>query len=248
MIATNPRLIRLYHGTTARVADLALARGLKPRGKEGSSNWKHSIESNPDTVYLTDVYAPYFAGNALHQDAERGHREGKMAVIEVANTAPVRDKLVPDEDFLEQVTRDNPDSIAAIGSDMKKRTRYFRERAAKHASLWTQSMKHLGTVGHRGLIGRSSILRVAYIDVQKLNWIPIYASDASITLMNHRFCSTKYQNLTEWIFGRTFTPRQWLGEQTYELMKATDQNVDQLDEMLSNRDGIEIVVGTPAQV
>lgn len=248
MIATDPKLIRLYHGTTARVADLALARGLQPRGKKGSSNWIHSIESNPDTVYLTDVYAPYFAGNALHQEAERGHRDGKMAVIEIANRSYVRDCLVPDEDFLEQATRNNPDVIKKLGDDMKARTRYFRRTAKDHARMWPDSLKHLGTVGHIGPIGRSSILRVAYIDVQKLNWIPIYASDAQIMLMNHRFCSQKYLNLTEWIFGRTFTPKEWLGEQTFELMQNAGEHVSQLDDMLSNRDGIEIVAGSPDQV
>ena len=52
----------LYHGTSERVAKLALKQGLWPRRDlNDEGNWDHTVESSPVHVYLTRAYAPYFA-------------------------------------------------------------------------------------------------------------------------------------------------------------------------------------------
>ncbi|MGW8177299.1 MAG: hypothetical protein ACWGQW_00660, partial [bacterium] len=53
--------MKLYHGTSARVARKAGQQGLKPRGKR-KSNW--DVPSRSDLVYLTLAYAAYFAAVA----------------------------------------------------------------------------------------------------------------------------------------------------------------------------------------
>jgi hypothetical protein len=245
MTITNKRSLRLFHGTTAAVADLALTNGLTPRGNGRRSNWEHTIESNPDTVYLTDVYGAYFAFNAQHIAADHGTKT-TAAVIELRNSSTLRANLVPDEDFLEQATRGNPDVIKELGDDMLKRTRHYRAVAREHRDLWPRSLAGLGTVGHLGPIAEDQIIRVAYIDPVKLQWLTMFASDATITIMNHHFCGEKYLRLTEWIFGKDFTTREWLGAQMFDFLAVNDlEALVRLEATLAIRDGIRIVQHTP---
>jgi hypothetical protein len=70
--------MKIYHGTTAKVAKQSLKHGLHPRIIHGNSNWKHSdTESNPYMVYLTTAYAPYFALNAI------GDKDTHFGIVEI---------------------------------------------------------------------------------------------------------------------------------------------------------------------
>jgi len=67
----------LYHGTSERVAKLALKQGLWPReDTKDSGNWDHTVPASPHHVYLTRAYAPYFAA----QKAGDGERWGIVQV------------------------------------------------------------------------------------------------------------------------------------------------------------------------
>lgn len=90
--------MRLYHGTTEAVARAALAQGLAPRSlTQAKGNWdKHP--SNPHAVYLTTAYAGYFAACASDDGNKWGLVEIETDLLDVA-------RLVPDEDWLEQVSR-----------------------------------------------------------------------------------------------------------------------------------------------
>lgn len=66
----------LYHGTSESAARRIVAEGIRPRGAGGTSNWLKTVESNPECVYLTDVYGPYFAAQAAKDDE-------RWAILEV---------------------------------------------------------------------------------------------------------------------------------------------------------------------
>lgn len=68
--------MKLYHGTARATVDSILAHGIEPRGKRRRSNWKHSVESNPDCVYLTNCYP-------LHFSLSAGKDLSDLAIIEV---------------------------------------------------------------------------------------------------------------------------------------------------------------------
>lgn len=57
----------LYHGTSSKYLPSILREGIKPRKLTRQSNWKTTIESRNDMVYLTNAYALYFAICSLRQ-------------------------------------------------------------------------------------------------------------------------------------------------------------------------------------
>ena len=111
----------LYHGTSEKAWNSIKKSGIRPRGLSKKSNWKHSIESNPDTVYLTDTYPLHFAMSAIRQT---GDKIDRVAIIEV-DTDLLPGKLVPDEDALEQASRHQNDGLPETWT-MVQRTRYYR--------------------------------------------------------------------------------------------------------------------------
>lgn len=197
----------LYHGTSERVARLALKQGLWPRAKldEEEGNWE--VESNPDHVYLTRAYAPYFAA----QKSKEGERWGIVQV-------DVKDvDMRPDEDFLEQATRTmSPKDIidmsvrpqkrlatelAACKGDMKKRTAWFRDHLTDFRALWAASIQKMGNACFNGNIPRWSIKRIALFDPDTNLYVTGTCLDPTITIINYRFCGAKYRMLTDWFFS-----------------------------------------------
>lgn len=178
--------MKLYHGTSAALAKKILAKGLKPRGRK-KSNW--DVQSHPDAVYLTTVYAIHFAQAAAKA-------KGDIAIIEIDSNKLDLDLFGPDEDFLEQATRGQ---FPSAGTTMTERTAWFRERAhSQFYGLWEQSLESLGTCAYYGAIPCDAITRVATLPaVCKL----AFASDPVIVLMNHKLMGTYYRNLTRHVFG-----------------------------------------------
>ena len=81
--------MKLYHGTSERVARLAMTEGLCPRFESGVESVWEDHPSSEHYVYLTVAYAAYFAMNA----APEGER---WAIIEIDTD------LLPDLAFLQQ--------------------------------------------------------------------------------------------------------------------------------------------------
>jgi hypothetical protein len=129
---TIPPIVKLYHGTSERIGRLALTKGLSPRKLTGQSNWKHMVESHPDLVYLTTVYAPYFGLQAA--------KGKKMAIVEVETDLLDEFKMLPDEDFIEQVTRaDKKNKVGIEGRTLNERTEYIRNYLDEFSGFWRQS-------------------------------------------------------------------------------------------------------------
>ena len=198
--------MKLYHGTSERIAKLALKDGLLPRSMSGVvSHW----EDNPSSeshIYLSTAYAAYFA--MIATDSEQ---DGRWAILEI-DTDKLPDGgayLVPDEDFLEQVSRgqDLSEVAEALGGDteawsgsMEERTKWFRENLDAFAHLWEDSVERLGNCAHEGLIPPEAITRVSYVESSK-NHLVTMALDPCITLMNYAICGNKYRALTRWLMG-----------------------------------------------
>jgi hypothetical protein len=224
----------LYHGTTKAVAQKALIEGLKPRGKR-EGNWKHTVDSRRDAVYLTDIYGLYFAYCASKEDSN-----DTLAVIQVDTQKLNQNLFMPDEDFLEQASRGRTGKgFAPSRKSMKERTKYYRKIAEHNRDLWHKSVENLGTCSYQGTIPPEAITKIAYVDTGKQKDIVFSAGDASISLMNHRFCSNKYKATTEWLFGKTITPLEYMGFDFPEGMIPKEQ-INAIDSMLKNREGIEI--------
>ena len=181
----------LYHGTRASALPSILADGLRPRAAR-RGNWKHSVESNPQAVYLTNAYPLYFAASAARQ------KDAALLILELSGGALDLELMAPDEDFLEQATRGSP-NFAAAGGDMKARTRWFRRRALRDFShYWRDSLRHLGTCTCYGRVPAQAVTRYAVVPIRH----PLVrASDPTITLMNYKIMGGYYRQLVRHIFG-----------------------------------------------
>ena len=118
---------------------------------------------------------------------------------------------------------------------MERRTRWYKRRLLSHYSgeeKWKKSLEIMGTCAYHGLVPNAAITRVAYVDYSKQQSLCWAAMDASITIANYKFCSTKYKTMLHGIFG--------------EDVSSVDENnplnfgVKFIKECLQNRDGIEV--------
>lgn len=233
--------MKLYHGTSERLAKKILKSGPKPRESTGNGgHWKHTVDSREDAVYLTDIYGLFFAGHAA-----RTKKDGRAVIFEIDIDKLYESRLVPDEDFLEQATRSQPIE-GLIDDNMESRTIYFRmfSHLPHLQQYWLKSLEGLGTICHLGEIPREAITRMVYLDLRKRTELWIMSGDPTISLMNHLICKQKYSALTNWIFGEVVNP--------YDILMITKKQVDtypefyfgavkSTEEMLDDHTGIEIV-------
>lgn len=181
--------MKLYHGTSDKYLADIRANGLKPRGKK-KGNWEHTILSRPTSVYLTDVYAPYFAINAVDNPNVE-----KPCVIEIDTDRIDLKRLHADEDGIEQINRGHDN----IGGTMHQRTIYYRKHALEHP--YAESLFTLGTCAYDGVIPAEAITRVATWDPRaqaEFSWIVM---DPTISVINYAIMAWKYRALNSWLFG-----------------------------------------------
>ena len=220
----------LYHGTDEASAMKSLSDGLLPR-MERPGNWER-FSSNPEVIYLSDCYAPFFAVVASEK------KGGRMAIVEVQATAQMVKNFLPDEDYLEQSTRPN---LWCGEAEMLRRTEICRKKMGRRSNQWAKSLKGLGTVAHKGPIGPDFITRVALIDAKKSWWIKALAETLMLSMTVHHFQVEFATNLTKLIFGEDITYRQLFGSRLGDGdLSLEDQ------ELVSNRDGIEIITNPKA--
>lgn len=188
----------VYHGTSESAARRALKRGILPRGmSRKSGNWKHTVQSNPEMVYLTVAYAPYYASCVTDTDRER------IAIIQIDLGKLDAGKLYPDEDFIEQALRGKK---LGISNDMKERTLYVRKHIDDWQEEWEKSLNHLGNVAFRGAVPSEAITKIVAFDPKSNPAVFVSTLDPTITLANYRYCGEKYRALTGWFFGKEVDP------------------------------------------
>ena len=191
--------MKLYHGTSGRHLHSIIRNGLQPRGPGKKGNWKHTVESNPHCVYLTDAYPVYFA-----LQATRGSYSAIIVEIDT-NLLPNPLALLPDEDVLEQTGREYDD----VKGDMLVRTRWYRKNIFRWANgeTWKKSLGVMGTCCFYGKIPPEAITRIAIIPPEQCGKVGLWW-DASISLMNYRILGGLYQLQTQRLFGDPVAPVQ----------------------------------------
>lgn len=247
--------MKLYHGTSERVARLALQEGLLPRDESGVESHWEDCPSGEEYVYLTVAYAGYFAMQATDRD-----EDGRWAIIEIdTDLLPDGDAhLYPDEDFLEQATRrqELPEDWGINGASMEDRTKWFREHLWQFGHLWEGSVNGIGNCCHAGAIPPEAITRVSFVDPKEAAQVCLMAADPFISLMNYAICQTKYKALTRWFMGEDVDPADFgygsyptldetnglhgLPPEIVEQMKLMKDQHDQWAKMLANRAGVEV--------
>ena len=231
--------MKLYHGTSERVARLALQHGLQPRSESGVESQWDDHPSSPDHVYLTAAYAAYFAMQAT----EKGER---WAIIEI-DTELLPSGLFPDEDWLEQVSRsqDLPEEWGINGASMEDRTKWFREHLWMFPHMWKDSINGLGNCTHEGVIPPEAITRVSFIEPARNPSMTLMAIDPTITLLNYAICQSKYQNMIKWCMGDEVDTSAFLGFPAGVMFpegmrQMFQQQEQQLRQVLSNRTGVTV--------
>lgn len=246
--------MKLYHGTTGAVARASLTEGLKCRALTGvDSNWEQN-PSAADRVYLTSVYAPYFAmcaqTDAIH-DQEWG-------LIEVDTGKLNGWYLVPDEDYLEQVTRvmpvdghqefygrlDKTARHALLRGDVKARTAWFRANVKHFGHMWTNSLAELGTCAILGSVPVEAITRVSLVRPINENASLVWcASDPHISLLNFSLMHDKYAVLTRWFMGYSVSMAEWWESMgaIAAMVEPTLNDAEAFESLLQNNPGVQVL-------
>ena len=227
--------MKLYHGTSLQYLKPILENGLVPRG-EGGGNWD-KCESNSNSVYLTLAYAGYFAMCAC------GAREVPWLVLEIETDQLDPDDLCPDEDYLEQSSRGNAGTDAAIigSTDMVERTKFFRDNIFDYANLFQESLEGLGNAQHVGIIPSDAITRYSVFEPKSNTSMAWTFADPTISLMNYHLLGAKYRAMTQWLMGEDVDPKEI--DSFYKHPGAPDELKKRdalLDEMLANRTGLKV--------
>ena len=195
--------MKLYHGTSASVADIAKVNGLLPRGMfGGESRWKE-YPSRQDCVYLTSLLGGYFA---LATD--------DPTIIEIDTTFLDTGSFWPDEDFVEQVSRKKK-----ARKKMICRTSGIKENLEQYAGAWVidgQQMKGweaslygLGTCAYRGVVPPEAITKIVYLR-NKFHPIIAILRRGIPVVGNVQTKKRRLELATRWLFGE-FNSRDWLG-------------------------------------
>ncbi|MGB2926446.1 MAG: hypothetical protein WBB82_14175 [Limnothrix sp.] len=138
--------MRIYHGTSIEFIEQIAEKGILPRSDSGNKgNWE-DLPSEENVVYLSCIYAPFYAHQA-------NFKYGALIEIEIPKSE--YQNLLPDEDFLEQaLTPTNSDL------DLKQWTKYFRENLQKYQHYWKKSLLKLGNCAYQGCIPIEFISRI----------------------------------------------------------------------------------------
>lgn len=218
--------MKLYHGTRAENLHSILINGLVPR-TESKGNWEHTVSSRQDCVYLTSVYAPYFAIQASDNN--------QLCILEIDTNLLDQESLLPDEDFLEQATRGRE----PFGT-MHTRTEFFRDNLLDYHEYWEKSIQHMGTCCYQDVIDKA-ITRVVTVNANLCPGMLSVALDPMISILNHSFCKKKYEALTAWfmlddveakdIFS--FGPEHW--------DMISDAQKDVINKVVNDRSMITVV-------
>lgn len=202
--------MKLYHGTsTARLEAIRFGGIQPPKISRVDTNWSHTIESNRNSVYLTDTYPFHFAAQASDKTKTPG------LILEIDRLALSVPYLSPDEDFLEQWTRGRgptescPD-LAHTFWDMVKRTRHYRQRAqsmgkkyfAAERTLTDLSLQFMGTAGYYATVPWSAVTRYSIIDWARVpGYIRLSAMDTQVSIINHKVMKDQHKALIRWFMG-----------------------------------------------
>jgi hypothetical protein len=181
--------MKIYHGTDADWLPRILQEGLKPRKMTSKSNWKEFV-SLPDKVYLTATYPLYFASCVS--------KSRMAAVIEIEIDLLDEHNLYPDEDFISQAYQQADQfkdlSLQLIQDAVKRNLNRFK-------NAWKDSIQHMGTVSHKGIIKPDCFTRYAIVDLKRRGQLTCSMLDPTICILNHKIKGQFYKDFVAWVFG-----------------------------------------------
>jgi len=239
--------MKLYHGTDGAKLASIMVDGLLPRKLlKTKGNFKHTVISNPSAIYLTDAYPFHFAGM---------FKKGLMIELEKRD---LDEKLYPDEDALEQSTRDLtpekwPYAAPPHLKTMKKRTLYYRKICRELPQYTDASLKLLGTCGYYGVIPPKLFKRVILVDWEKikpnLKWM---ALDTMVACLNYKILQERHRALVRWFFGDPVTVEELdsfaqieegetLSDAHKKFVEQSKKRVANMVEAMQDRSGIEYI-------
>jgi hypothetical protein len=226
----------LYHGGSAAVLDRVKKYGLQPCAiHKGKDNWKHTVTSNKNAVYLTNAYPFHFA--AVASDEKVG------VIYEIDPDYLLPWLLCPDEDFMEQGTRHSGPTpevphLAPTNWSMKKRTIHYRKIAKYNPEMAKLSLERMGTAGYYGTIPWEGISRHVIIDWRKLPFqFRLQAVDSTISIINYKILKERHQAFIRWFFNDPVTAMELSGNAQWRTAKATDADGnDVTDKMKADYD------------
>jgi hypothetical protein len=189
----------VYHGTSEANVVQILQQGIMPRSLTSRSNWAHTVKSHEDAVYLTIAYPLHFANQAC-TDKER------LAVLEIDTDLLDEERLVADEDAVEQALRGHDNLPVSWG--MKRRTKYYRDRIHQYPHVG--SLKALGTCAHLGVIGKHAIKRVAYVNHEAFVRLVYKGYDPQVSVAAYQVIGEGYQKSTKWLFDPEEVQQEYL--------------------------------------
>jgi len=247
----------LYHGGSATVLDRVKKYGLQPRAiHKGKDNWKHTVTSNKNAVYLTSTYPWHFAAVASNEEV------GVIYEIKPLYLLPWL--LCPDEDFLEQASRGHgpgPKSPHAAPTDwsMKKRTMHYRRLARYNQKLAAPSLETMGTAAYYGTIPWKGISRYVIIEWKKLHFeFRLRALDSQISILNYKILQDRHKAFVRWFFDDPVTPGELTGGNVWRnaivegpdpegQVKKLNEQYDKMDagmaQIMQQRDGLTVIKG-----
>jgi hypothetical protein len=229
----------LYHGTAAGNLSAMQRDGIKPRKLlKTRGNWMHTVSSNKDAVYLTDTYPWHFAACA---------KSTKGMIIEINRDLLLPWRLCPDEDFMEQSTRqiDGKPGFAPVDWSMKKRTMHYRKIAQHNSEHADLSLHYMGTVAYYDVIPWKAVTRYVLIDWDAVNvWMH---PDSSVSMMNFRILERRHKATIRWYFGDPVTPAELdgLGNTSVdnwpsEIREMKMKHLEFLAERIERREGLTV--------
>jgi hypothetical protein len=237
--------MRLYHGTAGENVSAILKHGIKPRRLTKKNNWTHSVASHEHAVYLTSAYAGYYA----HQAA----KTSKLGIVEIDTDRLDQELFRPDEDFLEQATRNGQTSnrqlkrLKKLG--MNERTEWFSSHLDEFAHAWRASVEHLGTCSYLGEIPPEAFTRASVFDYKKNALVASELLEPTITISNFKICGDRNCALTRWLMGEDIdpdalliVPRSALQNIPKEFRDAIAGWDTKAQELLSDRSGLKMVM------
>jgi hypothetical protein len=190
----------IYHGTTAARARAALIGGLAPRIATGVQTNFSDMPSRPDLVYLTTIYAGYYALRAADTSEER-------AIIEIDLDLLDANLLLPDEDFVERRDRPPQTSPEQVGIRLAD----IRARLEEHRELAATSLRD-GTCAYKGVIPSVAFKRIAYFPYGDDPVLYFFGKIGEpTTLYGNRDGKLLLGRCTRWVFG-DLTPTSWRQE------------------------------------
>ncbi len=204
----------IFHGTDANNIEDILKNGIRPWNEfREQTNWTE-IPTHKDMVYLSDVYALYYAEAATNETND-------IALFEIDETKLDQQSIFPDEDFIAQVFLDAknigeeiPLVFSACDSIIKI-TELIEPR--DYRPMTTACRLNYGNLAYNGTIPPSAITRYRRYSFEAHDMLYFIVSDPCVSPMNFRLVGERYRSLCDFVIrGLThpladITVQQYLG-------------------------------------